>query len=208
MRVALVEDDGQMLERLALALHGEAGIEIVGAYASGEAALEGLGAAAPEAMLVGLHLNGMTGTELIGRIRARGLDIDVVAHMAADDPPAVIGAIRAGACGYLLKGTPLVGIIEAFQGLARGGAPLTPRIARMLIRELQAPSEAAEGEVLSVREREVLKEIELGNTYAVIAQRLGISQHTVNAHVKNAYRKLQASDRAHALALARRKGLI
>ncbi len=208
MRLAVVEGDPRVLERLTLALHGESGIEVVGSFGSGEAALQALEACRPDAVLVDLKLPGMSGIELIVQVRARQPEVDLVAHAALDDPATILAAIRAGACGYLLESSPLADVIAALRTLSTGGAPLSPRIARLLVRELQAPTAAPARELVSPRERDVLREIERGHSYLLIGERLGISPHTVNAHVKNAYRKLRARDRWQALETARRKGIL
>jgi two-component system NarL family response regulator len=110
----------------------------------------------------------------------------------------------------VLKGGGLGELMGALRQLSQGGAPMSPKIARKIIREFHEPGprKGAEENLLSQREREVLKEIEKGMSYKQIADTCTISPHTVNAHVKNIYKKLQARDRQEALTAARKKGII
>ena len=123
-----------------------------------------------------------------------------------DDRDNVLSAIKAGASGYVLKGCAPRELVEALQSLHAGGSPMSPRIARAVLRELQQlPSEP---DPLSPRERHVLKLVDEGLTYKQIAERLCVSPHTVHSHIKNIYDQMQVRSRSEALAQARSRGLI
>jgi two-component system NarL family response regulator len=98
--------------------------------------------------------------------------------------------------------------MAARRHLSQGGAPMSPKIARKVIREFHDVQKAGDEFLLSAREREILREIEKGMSYKQISDTFNISIHTVNAHIKNSYKKLQARDRHEALAVARKKGII
>lgn len=207
MKVAIVEDDRLLRENLKLLLSGETGISVVATYATAEEALAGLKRARPEILLADIGLPGMSGIELIKEIKEQLLDIEIMAHTVFDDRETVFSAIKAGASAYILKGSTPRELIDALHTLARGGSPMSPKIARKVIREFQDEG-VDEQYVLSHREREIVKEIENGLTYKDIAAKFSISPHTVHTHIKNIYEKLHAKDRQGALVAARKKGII
>lgn len=207
MKVAIVEDDRLLRENLKLLLSGETGISVVATYATAEEALAGLKWARPEILLADIGLPGMSGIELIKEIKEQLLDIEIMAHTVFDDRETVFSAIKAGASAYILKGSTPRELIDALHTLARGGSPMSPKIARKVIREFQDEG-VDEQYVLSHREREIVKEIENGLTYKDIAAKFSISPHTVHTHIKNIYEKLHAKDRQGALVAARKKGII
>ena len=152
--------------------------------------------------LVDLGLPGISGVELIARLRELRPDVECVAHTVYEDPTTVFSALRAGAAGYLLKGESGANLLRNLQALDHGGAPLTPKVARMLLgafhREELCP--------LTDREREVLEQLSSGQTYKEVAKTLVVSSHTVHAHVKNIYEKLEVGGRREAVDKARRRG--
>jgi two-component system NarL family response regulator len=207
MKVAIVEDDMLLRENLKLLLRGEAGISVVGAFASAEEALAGIKQARPEILLADIGLPGMSGIDLIRMLKEQLADLEIMAHTVFDDRETVFSAIKAGASGYILKGSTPRELIDALYTLAKGGSPMSPKIARKVIREFQDEG-IDEQYLLSHREKEIVKEVENGMTYKDIAAKFNISPHTVHTHIKNIYEKLHARDRQGALLAARKKGII
>ncbi|MDA8098850.1 MAG: response regulator transcription factor [Nitrospiraceae bacterium] len=207
MKVAIVEDDVLLRENLNLLLSGEKGISVVGVYGNAEQALGGLREVKPDILLADIGLPGMSGIELIGLIKERMPDLEIMAHTVFDDRETVFSAIKAGASGYILKGSTPRELIDALHTLSRGGSPMSPKIARKVIREFQN-EDVGEEYLLSSREKAIVREIEAGMTYKDIGAKFGISPHTVHTHIKNIYEKLHAKDRQQALVVARRKGII
>ena len=207
MKLIIVEDDPILLESLKLILGGEAGITVAGAFGSAEDALRSLRKASPEVMLTDLGLPGMSGIELIKKAKDDMPSLEIMTHTVFEDRENVFAAIKAGASGYILKGSSPREIVEAIHEIHKGGAPMSPKIARKVIHEFQ--DENVEDQyILSQRERDIVKCIEQGLTYKEISLRLKISSHTVHTHIKNIYEKLQAKDRGEALVKARKTGII
>jgi two-component system NarL family response regulator len=207
MRLAIVEDDPLLLESLKLLLSGETGITVAAAFRSAEEALQALKTIRPDVMLVDLGLPGMSGVELIKKIKEETPGSEIMAHTVFEDRENVFSAIKAGASGYILKGSSPREIVEAIHELHKGGAPMSPKIARKVIHEFQDEG-IGEQSVLSLRETEIVKCIEEGLTYKEISYKLGVSHHTVHTHIKRIYEKLQAKNRAEALSKARKTGVI
>jgi two-component system NarL family response regulator len=208
MRLVIVEDDPILLESLKLLLSGETGITVAGAFSSAEEALRGLRKSSPEVMLADLGLPGMSGIELIKQAKDNMPGLEIMAHTVFEDRENVFSAIKAGASGYILKGSSPREIVEAIHEIHKGGAPMSPKIARKVIHEFQDENIEEQQYILSQRERDILKCVEQGLTYKEISLRLNISSHTVHTHIKNIYEKLQAKDRGEALVKARKTGMI
>ena len=207
MKISIVEDDVLLRENLKLLLSGEQGVSVVSTYASAEDALVGIKRSRPDVLLTDIGLPGMSGIDLIREVKDRMPDLEIMAHTVFDDRETVFSAIKAGASAYILKGSTPRDLIDALHTLVKGGSPMSPKIARKVIREFQDDA-VDEQYVLSHREREIVKEIENGLTYKDIASKFSISPHTVHTHIKNIYEKLHAKDRQSALVAARRKGII
>jgi DNA-binding NarL/FixJ family response regulator len=207
MRVVLVEDDPLLRENITLLLKGEPGIAVLNSFGSAEEALSALPEIDPEIMLVDIGLPGMSGIDLIRRIKSERPGIEIMAHTIFEDRNNVFSALKAGASGYLLKGSTPRELIEAIFNLYNGGAPMSPKIARAVIREFQEDG-VEESYLLSPREQQILSSLEKGLAYKEIAAAFNISPHTVHTHIKNIYEKLQAKSRQEAFAKARRKGIL
>jgi DNA-binding NarL/FixJ family response regulator len=206
-RVLLVEDDRDVRESLRYLLTGSPRVELAAVFESAEPALEAIkGGLRPDVGLFDLGLPGMTGQELIRRVREIVPGLDIVVLTIFDDRENVFDALRAGASGYLLKDTPTDQLIEAIVQIADGGSSMTPSIARRVIAQLwERPSAASP---LTPREVDVLRLLVKGATYDLIGQGLGISTGTVQAHIKAIYRKLEVSTKAEAAAEAFRRGIV
>ena len=207
MKLAIVEDDPLLLESLKMLLGGETGISVSGAFRSAEDALPSLRDLKPEVMLVDLGLPGMSGVDLIRKIKEDLPESEIMAHTVFEDRENVFSAIKAGASGYILKGSSPREIIEAIHEVHKGGAPMSPKIARKVLQEFQDES-VGDRYILSGREKDIVKCIEEGMTYKEISLTLGISSHTVHTHIKRIYEKLQAKNRAEVLLKARKGGFI
>ncbi len=164
----------------------------------------------PDLALVDLGLPDGNGTELIGLLARQHPDCTIVVTSLFGDDGHVFPALRAGAHGYLLKDQPEEKLAAALDGILRGEPPLSPAIAQRLLRVFNTPPEPlhADAEQLTGREREVLVLVSKGCRLPELAERLGISRHTVSDHLKHIYRKLNINSRAEAAMEAARLGLV
>lgn len=207
LRLLIVEDDALLRENLRLLLAGEPGLAVQAAVGSAAEALQALAQGDAELMLSDLGLPDLSGVELIRRARAARPELDIMVLTVSEDREAVFAALKAGANGYIVKGATPRELVEALRELRDGGAPMSPRIARLVIRNFheQPPPEEF---LLTPKERQVLLGIQDGLSYKEIAAQMHLSPHTVHSHIKRIYEKLHAGDKREALAKARRKGIL
>lgn len=196
-----MDDDPRFRQSLSQTLLGQPDFELVAASASAEDLLAQLKDCSPEIVLVDLGLPGMSGQDLIAQLRHSHPTVECIAHTVFEEPSTVMAALRAGAAGYLLKGSTAAELLRSLRSLREEGAPLTAKIARLLIREIQPGPDP-----LTEREREVLAALSDGYSYKEVAAQLVVSSHTVHTHVKNIYGKLQVSGRQQAIRKARQRG--
>jgi DNA-binding NarL/FixJ family response regulator len=211
-RILIVEDDAPTRERLARALAAcPDELELAAAVGTCRDALLALRRDAPEVMLVDLALPDGNGIELIRAARALSSDTLSMVVTVFGDEKSVLGAIEAGARGYLLKDAAAEGVGTAIRELLAGGSPITPAIAQHLILRFQegAPSqERAPAPTLSQREQEVLELVVKGFTFNEIAKLLELSPHTVGTFVRRIYRKLEVRSRGEAVFEALQLGIV
>jgi DNA-binding NarL/FixJ family response regulator len=202
-RILIVDD--HPLTRDALAgLLAQSGFDVVGQAASGAEAIAVAGELAPDLILLDLSMPEMDGLTALPLLRAAAPRAEVVVLTAAEDERNLLGAIRAGAAGYLLKSEPPERIVSFLRGVALGEAALSGAVARRLldsVREGGGRQEVPESiaQALSARELEVLLLLDHHLGTDEIAQRLYISEHTVRSHVKSLLSKLGVSSRREAL---------
>jgi DNA-binding NarL/FixJ family response regulator len=205
IRVAVVDDHPVVRQGLVAALEDEADFEVVGSAASAEEAFSLVERHLPDVVLLDLELPGINGVEAIPRLTELNPDGRVLVFTAYETDERVLGAIRSGAKGYLLKGATADEIARSVRIVAAGGSALAPRIAARLVDEFAGPRGAGR---LTAREREVLRLIAQGLPSKQVAQALNISERTVKFHVSSLLRKLGADNRAQAVALAAERGLL
>jgi two-component system response regulator DegU len=187
MRLAIIEDDELSRELLTLILCADQAVSAVEAYVSAEEALERLEEFSPQVMLVDLELPAMPGVELIRRVRSARPEVKIVVVTIFEDRGAVIEAIKAGATGYLLKGIPARELMAGLRTISSGGASISPRIARMLLLQLQEAPEQADA--LTELEENLLKELARGITDQQLAESVGLTAEELQPRVTAIYRK-------------------
>ena len=205
---ALIEDHPALRAALAEYLCAQPEFSCVLVVGSVEEFLAGLsGLAGPPALVLSdIELPGRSGIEGVRLIRERLPEAQVLMLSAYADAARVVEAISAGAVGYLVKSTPLPQLKEALLQVAAGGSPMSPGVARHIIERFQqarVPSNS--GETLTPRELEVVRCVEEGLSYKLVANKLFISVDTVRNHIRAIYRKLEVNSKGKLLALAIRR---
>lgn len=210
IRVALVEDHDATRKRLVRQIDSIDGFTVVSSTTSIVAAEEYLSDECPDILLVDLGLPDGDGCDLIASTSARYAELPIMVISVFGDQERVIRAIKSGAKGYMLKDDDSKSIGAAIQQLLDGGSPISPPIARHLIRQFAPEPTPVDGDVeaLSAREREVLQLAAKGYTYQETADLLGITVNTVSSHTKNIYAKLAVNSRSQAVHEAARLGLV
>lgn len=206
--VLLADDHGAIRAGLRIMLEAH-GITVVGEAADGDIAVRNAAALRPDVVLMDLRMPGRDGVSATREIVERGLG-DVLVLTSFDEDELVLGAIRAGAVGFLLKTVDAPALVQAVRSVAAGEGALDPRVTRRalaaVVQDVAAPPPAASAAAqadLTVREREVLDGILQGWSNAQLAARLRISVPTVKTHVSNVLTKLGARSRSHAAAIVR-----
>jgi DNA-binding NarL/FixJ family response regulator len=210
MRILIVEDHPMFREGLRKMLETVEEFEVVGEAGSGEEALELALNLKPAIILMDLNLPKMSGIEATQKMVSVLPDIGILVLTMYDDDHSVFAAMRAGARGYLLKEANRNEIVRAIQAVGEGEAIFSPAIARRMMFYFEAKTKQVKTEAfpqLTEREREVLDYIARGKNNLDIAKTLGLNQKTIRNHVSNILNKLQASDRAQAIIMAREAGL-
>jgi len=211
-RILLVEDDSVTRERIANVISAHDSLMLVASVGSQAEAEKVLDEVAIDILLTDLDLPDGNGTALIKRVR----DIDTITALVITvfgDEKHVVAALQAGASGYLLKDGGAEDITKAILEMQQGGSPISPSIARYLLKHFNPPSMASEQEKsavpsLTAREQEIIRLVAKGFTYGEIANLLNLSVHTVTSHIKNTYKKLSVGSRGEAVYEAMQLGLI
>lgn len=217
-RVLLIEDDPPTRAHLGRAIGATTELDLVGSGASVAEGRDLLARETPEVLLTDLGLPDGNGIELIRELREKHPDALAMVVTVFGDERSVVSAIEAGASGYLLKDGSAEEIGGAVLELLGGGSPISPAIARHLLRRFQtpraqpepkpAPDPAPDAPTLSPRETEVLQLIAKGFSFPEIAELLEISAHTVTTHVRHIYGKLEVNSKSSAVYEAVSLGLI
>lgn len=201
IRVGIVEDNTGVRRTLQALLDDTPGFKCVCACGSGEEALKIIPKDPPDVVLMDLHLPNLSGIETTERLKQVLPALSIIMITVYADTESVFKALRAGACGYLLKRSSPEEILSAITEVSKGGAPMTSEIARKVVAAFQEPVAAkADDEGLSRREREILEALCHGYSNQDIASRLNLGVETVRWHLKKIYEKLHVSSRTEAMA--------
>ena len=216
--VLIVEDEPEFMRRFSNAVLADPGLALVGAVSTGRAAQAMLDAQPCDVMLLDLGLPDINGVEVIRYAAKNHPRCDVLVVTMFGDDQHVLASIEAGATGYLLKDAHAEHIAASIHELHAGGSPISPGIARRVLARFRvastpttaapAPAPAAEASPLTERETELLRLTAKGLSFETIGELMGISPHTVVAHVKKIYRKLAVHSRGEAVYEANQLGLL
>ncbi|HEY3025071.1 MAG TPA: response regulator transcription factor [Pyrinomonadaceae bacterium] len=209
IKVSIIEDRREIREGLAQLINGTPGHRCVGSYRSMEEALAGIDHNLPNVVLVDIGLPGMSGIEGITLLKESHPDLLMLMLTVYDDDERIFEALCAGASGYLLKKTLPARLLESLTEAINGGAPMSPEVARRVIKLFQAvrPPKHADYH-LTPHETRLLKLLVEGHNYRTAALELNVSINTISFHMRHIYEKLQVHSKAEAVSKALRHRLI
>ena len=199
IHVAIVEDDHEIRQTLALIIDGTPGFWCKLTYEDGESALKPLQENHVDVVLMDIEMPRLNGIECIRKLKPVKPQVDFIMLTIRQDDEAIFQSICAGASGYLLKDTPPAELLQSIKEVKAGGAPMSASIARRVIQSFHQLKKSP----LSERETEILRLLSQGMNYRSVAEQLFLSPHTVKTHIKNIYEKLQVNSRGEAV----RKGI-
>ncbi|MGA8246486.1 MAG: response regulator transcription factor [Nocardioides sp.] len=202
VRVLIVDDHAVLRSGLEQLLGGQPDLEVVGTAASGAEGIELARELRPDVVLMDLQMPGVDGVRATREIVGDEL-ADVLVLTSYSDAERIVGALDAGAMGYLLKDADPDEVLRGIRTVARGESPINPRAARALLGARRTTGAAD----LTPRETEVLVLVRQGLANKQIARRLGISERTVKAHLTSAFQRIGVVDRTQAALWAERNGL-
>lgn len=204
IRVVVVEDQSDIREALSALIAQTKGFICAASFADAESARAQMATVDGDVILLDVELPGMSGIEAIPHFRYANPNASILMLTVHEDDAAVFSALCAGACGYLIKTAEPSKIISSIRELHAGGSPMSPSIARMVVRSFQKPVRHD----LTSREKEILDYLCAGHSYRSIAAVLTISKDTVHAHLKNIYRKLEVNSMSEAVLKAIRDKIV
>jgi DNA-binding NarL/FixJ family response regulator len=203
-RVLLIEDDQEIRNSFNLIVNSSQKFMVVNAYGNCEDAIENVHRDKPEIVLMDIELPGINGIQGAKIIKEKFPHIDIVMVTVYEDSELVFEALKAGASGYITKSANYMELLAALEEIVKGGAPMSSRIARMVIDNFHVNPNSP----LTRRETEILQLISEGKTYTQISEELFISKETAKTHIKNIYSKLQVNSKSEAIAKANLEKLI
>lgn len=201
INVSIVDDEVELRENIAGYIDAGKEFRCMSVYGSGEEAIAHLPLEKPDVILMDINLGGLSGIECVRQLKPLMPDTQMVMLTVFEDTEKIFSALAAGASGYLLKRLAPAKLLEAIQEVHEGGSPMSAPIARKVVQSMQSPplprSEVTE---LSPREREVLDGLAEGQAYKQIAEKLGVSIHTVRNYIRRIYEKLHVCSCGEAVA--------
>jgi DNA-binding NarL/FixJ family response regulator len=211
IRILIADDHPVVQDGLLAVLGTQPDFEITGVAVTGLEVLRMVSAKDPDIVLLDLEMPEMDGLEVLEHLRREHPQVKAIVFTAFDTDERIVGAVKAGAKGYLLKGAPSQELFQAIRTVSAGGSLLQPVVASKLIDHVSGASEQKlqQGTLpLTARERQVLEQLALGKTNKEIALELVISERTVKFHVSSIFAKLGVGNRTEAVTIAARQGLV
>lgn len=207
IRVVVVDDHALFRRGLVGLLSEMDGVQVIGQANNGEEALTIIPTMIPDVILLDINMPEMSGIETLKALRKQGVEIPVLMLTISQQEEDLVGAILAGASGYLLKNAEPETLLHTIKQVVAGKSVLAPEITRQVFDMLRS-GQLGVAKVLTDREAQVLKLLSKGSNTSQIADRMSISENTVKTHVRNILAKLEVGSRAEAVAKAVQLNLI
>ncbi|MGH2645296.1 MAG: response regulator transcription factor [Chitinophagaceae bacterium] len=204
VRIAIFEDNAALRSSLKTLLDGVEGYEVVGDFENCEGVKEIMTDIFPDVVIMDIDMPEVNGIEGLCIIKEQHPETAIIMHTVFEDDQRLFDSLCAGANGYLLKNSSFVHLLEAIEDVMHGGAPMTPSIARTVLRSFHSGKKYN----LSAREREVLQYLVKGYSYKMIAHTLFVTISTIQAHIKNIYTKLHVNCGREAVVIALRDKIV
>lgn len=208
IRILVADDHPVVREGLIIMLETQPDFEVVGQAVSGTEVVSAADQLRPNILLLDLEMPEMDGLEALKALRKTCPEVRVLVFTAYDTDERIVGAVQAGAKGYLLKGAPRDELFDAIRVISRGESLLQPVVASKLMLHISGQRELQYAESLTERETDVLRLLAQGKTNKEIAAELFITERTVKFHISSLLGKLGAGNRTEAVTIAAQRGLV
>jgi DNA-binding NarL/FixJ family response regulator len=199
IHVVIVEDIKEIREGLQLLIDSSEGFSCLQTFSNAEQAIEQLPGSCPDVVLMDINLPGINGIEAIKKLKPQCARTLFIMSTVYEDDENIFESLKSGASGYLLKKTAPSKILDAITEVYEGGSPMSSQIARRVIASFQKKDSIDEADILTPKEKEILKALAKGLRYKEIADEMKISMETVRSHARKIYEKLHVQSRTEAL---------
>src|ERR1700730_11282202 len=199
IQIVIIEDIKEIREGLQMLIDSSDGFICSRTFPTAEQAIAGLPGLCPDVVLMDINLPGMNGIEAVKKLKPQCPGTQFIMSTVYEDDENIFESLKAGASGYLLKKTAPSKILDAIMEVYNGGSPMSSQIARKVIASFQHKDSIDEVDILTPKEKEILKDLAKGLRYKEIADEMKISIETVRSHARKIYEKLQVQSRTEAL---------
>ena len=199
IRVVIIEDIKEIREGLQLLIDSSDGFSCQKTFTNAEEAIAELPALLPDVALMDINLPGISGIEAVKKLKSLCPGTQFIMSTVYEDDENIFESLKAGASGYLLKKIAPSKLLDAISEVYNGGSPMSSQIARKVIASFQHKNSIDESDVLTPKEKEVLKALAKGLRYKEIADEFNVSIETIRSHARKIYEKLQVQSRTEAL---------
>ena len=197
--VVIIEDIQEIREGLQMLIDGSEGFVCKKTFVTAEEAIGDLPGLCTDVVLMDINLPGINGIEAVRKLKPQCPGTQFIMSTVYEDDDSIFESLKAGASGYLLKKTAPSKILDSIMEVYHGGSPMSSQIARKVIASFQQKDTIDDSELLTTREKEILKSLAKGLRYKEIAAEYGIGLETVRTHTRNIYEKLQVQSRIEAI---------
>ena len=209
IRILIFEDNEDFIDSMSELISNTVGMELVGAYNNCKNALKNVAYHCPDVVLMDIDMPVENGLQGLRAIRASGNEVNILMLTVFDSNDRVFQSICHGASGYLLKRTPPEKIIEAIREAHTGGAPMTPSVAKQVLKLFSQPFQQFEElQTLTPREHDVLSLLVRGYSYKMASNEMKVGIETLRYHIKNIYAKLHVNSKSEAVVKAIQNKLV